>query len=139
MADTGNGDQRRWWRVAASNVGRSHLYEAPNQRAAIAAFRRDLSEAERTNGRSRRETDLWLRANDFTAQGPLTTAQAFAIDFRWELAAAIDRWSPLQHDPDSGVTEEHAQRYGLSDERIERIRQQVATKYTQASAVEAKP
>lgn len=122
-------DQRRWWLVAASNIGRTHLYEAINGRGAIAAFRRDLRDAEHANGRSRRETDLWLRGNTFTAQGPLTTGQAFDIDFGWALSFAIDRWSPIRHDPDAGMTAEDARRWGLTDERIESIRRQVVAKY----------
>lgn len=124
-------EDRRWWLVSASTVSRAHLYEAPTARSAIATFRRYLADAEHTNGRSQRETQLWLRGNDFEATGPLTSAQAFDLEFRWQLSTAIDRWSPLQHDPDSPLTVDQARHYGLSDERIERIRQQVAAGYVQ--------
>ncbi|MEU0078434.1 hypothetical protein ABZY58_11105 [Micromonospora tulbaghiae] len=123
-------DQRRWWLVAASSIARTHLYEAPNRRSAIAAFRRDLRDAEHGNGRSHRETNLWLRAQTFTAQGPLTTEQAFTIDFGWALTSAVDRWAAIEHGSNACATADDARRRGLSDDTIERIRRQVASRYT---------
>lgn len=90
-------DGRKWWRCTGTLWMGVHTYAAPNARAAVAAYRRDLTEAEVSCGRSRRETVHWLRlAQLHVVDGPWTTPEAYELDLGWELAFELTRWTDLE-------------------------------------------
>jgi hypothetical protein len=73
-------------------VARDQGVPAANARAALAAYRRDLTEAELANGRSKPETAEHLRAPQLiVVEGPLSTPEAYERELGWALEAA---WSP---------------------------------------------
>lgn len=114
-------DGRRWWFVGADTWPTVHSYAAPNGRAALAAYRRDLTLAERAGGRSTREVALILRhANLQVVDGPMTTSQAYELDLGWALADEVLRWkSDVALTPVTSVAD---CKPWLSDDRISAVR-----------------
>jgi len=85
-------DGRRWWLLGATTWSGTHLYEARNARAALAAYRRDITTAERANGLSVRDIRYLTRASNLrVVAGPLTTVEAFQDDLARYYADALER------------------------------------------------
>lgn len=125
-------DGRRWWLVASDVWGSVHTYQAPNGRAAIAAYRRDLTAAERHNGRSVRDTRDWLRAARLhIAAGPIGTRQAYEHDLAAAYAHRLSRWQQFDievaFNPGADAVAELAGR--LPAEAAARIRRDVRARY----------
>lgn len=116
-------DGRRWWFVSARTWPGILAYSAANARAALAAYRRDLAEAEVANGRSKRETTAYLQAAQLiVVDGPLSTPEAYERELGWALAWEMCRWTTDV--PRAPVTVA-ACRPRLSDEKVASIRTQV--------------
>jgi hypothetical protein len=116
-------DGRRWWFVGARTWPGTMAYPAASARAALAAYRRDLAEAEVANGRPKRETAEYLRAAQLiVVDGPLSTPQAYERELGWALAWEMCRWTVDV--PQAPVMVDACKRR-LSNEKIERIRAQV--------------
>jgi hypothetical protein len=81
-------DGRTWWACSATNPV-MFFYEAPNMRAALAEFRRDLTAGMRQAGISFRDIRKNLAGADIRAvAGPLTTPAAYDLDTAQTLTKA---------------------------------------------------
>jgi hypothetical protein len=86
-------DGRNWWLLGAVAWMGVHLYQARTARAALAEYRRDLTAAERSDGRSRRDIAELLRAASLTVLlGPMTTVEAYQYDLAASYAEELQRW-----------------------------------------------
>lgn len=90
-------DGRRWWYISAIFWSATlHVQDAPNRRAALAAFRRDLIDAEVANGRSRREATALARVAGLkVVEGPLTTPAAYEREVGWAWAWKACKFTDL--------------------------------------------
>lgn len=124
-------DGRTWW-ILSSDAMEPQVYEARNGRAALAAYRRDLTAAELVNGRSGRETRQWLAVAGLRVlAGPFGTRKAYEFDLAQRYAYAITRFKDFDIDirPDAAgdcLPEFQAQ---LSAEDAARIRRDVRARY----------
>lgn len=85
-------DGRIWWLLGAASWSGVQLYEAATGRAALAAYRRDLYDAERAGGRPVRETRRLLTASDLhVVAGPITTVAAYQFDLARAYADLLER------------------------------------------------
>lgn len=117
--------ERRWWLCGADNWPICHLFEAPNARSALAKYRQAIIDAERFNGRSRRDaTSIVQAARLKVVAGPLSTEEARQYEFGWALAQAICDKGRSRDMPESPATETDAERW-LSRSEIEFIRRSV--------------
>ncbi len=76
----------RWWVVEGATFTGHVLQQAPTGRAARAACRKAIIDADRANGMSRRDAQDWVRAAALrVTAGPWTREQAieFEIGMRW--------------------------------------------------------
>jgi hypothetical protein len=103
-------------------------------RAAVAAYRRDLTAAERADGRSVRHTRELLSASGLHAvAGPLTTPQAYELDLAMALADEATRWStdeytvPLENPMAAPGFQEMFRR--IAPAKAARIRVHILTRY----------
>lgn len=86
-------DGRRWWVVGAISWHGWMIYQAPNGRSAVAAYRRDILAAERLNRPVTEARLLVQHAGLHVVAGPLTTPAAYELDLARSLADEITRWS----------------------------------------------
>lgn len=129
-------DGRTWWIVGADTWTGVQIYEARNGRAALAAYRRDLFEAERANKRTVRDArDLIDAANLHVVVGPIGTRQAYEFDLARAYADELERWRDfiiiVATDPGPDTVDELGrqivERYGA--DTAARIRDQVRADY----------
>lgn len=74
-------DGRRWWLLGGELWGGTQLYRGRNARTVLAEYRRDLTAAERANGRPVAETRHYLTvARLHVVAGPWTTVDAYQYD-----------------------------------------------------------
>lgn len=121
-------DGRQWWFLGSKLWMGVHPYAAANARAALAAYRRDLTDAELANGRSRRYTAEYLRAAElYVVEGPLTTSQAYERELGWSLAWELcERHADISC-PASPATAEECIARGMAADKVERTRAAVLT------------
>lgn len=126
-------DGRRWWFVGADTWPTEHSYAASNGRAALAAYRRDLTEAERAGGRSVREIAVILRCAKLQVTGgPMSTPEAYERDLGWALATEVTRWtSDVAHTPVTSVADCKPR---LSDEQIAAVRADVLRRFVSTTS-----
>lgn len=115
------------------------MYAARTGRAALAAHRRDLTAADRSNGFTVREVrGIQAAAGLHIVAGPLTTVQAYRYDLVCALASEATRWTEEIIEPPVGdirdedmveITRRVDQRYGTGT--ADRIRAIVAKTYAQ--------
>lgn len=87
-------DGRRWWVCGAATWESLTLIPAPHKRAALAAYRRMLTDGERANRTPVREIrDVLAHAGLTVRQTPLTTPDAFMLDLAQFLGYEATRWS----------------------------------------------
>jgi len=87
-------DGRRWWLLGAESWTGTHLYAARNSRSALAAYRRDITDAGRANGHTVRDVRYLVQASHLrVAAGPLTTVEAFQYQLARSYADAIEQFS----------------------------------------------
>lgn len=127
-------DGRTWWVCGANTWPGVHLYEARNGRAALAAYRRDLTAAERADGRGIRHTQQLLTASGlYVVAGPLTTPQAHELDLAMALAEEATRWTsdhyevPIENPMSAPGVQDMFRR--ITPEKAARIRAHVLAAY----------
>jgi hypothetical protein len=80
-------DDRTWWLLGANLWTGTHLYAAPTAKAALAAYRRELTLAERRSVRDRLSA-----AGMHVVAGPVGTVDAFQHDLASCYAEELTRW-----------------------------------------------
>lgn len=135
----GEGDHRQWWYCGAATWVGLHLVEAPTARSALAQYRRDLIEAERLAGRTRRDAEAVVRVAGLRiVEGPLDTAAAREREFGWALAWAVCDKHTLRIDPASPATLDDAAPW-LSDREVEVLRANVERVFPQLAKQDESP
>lgn len=87
-------DGRRWWVCGAVTWDGLFLIDAPNKRAALAQYRRMITDGERANRTPWREIHAVLaNAGLSVHETPLTTPHAFMLDLAQALGHEATRWS----------------------------------------------
>jgi hypothetical protein len=126
-------DGRRWWFLGARLWMGVHPYAATSARAALAAYRRDIIDAEVSNGRSRREATEFVRVAELhVVDGPLSTPAAFDRELGWALGWALsDRTADISV-PVGPATVEDCLARNMPAEMVERIRASVLLMFTSA-------
>jgi hypothetical protein len=125
-------DDRRWWFLGAKLWPSVIPYAAPNARAAPAAYRRELLEAEVAGGRSRRESVAWVQSGR-TARGERAALHARRVraGAGLGLASEMCRWTS---DVPQAPATEAACKPRLTDDRIAAVRDQVRRSFAMRSA-----
>ena len=92
-------DGRTWWLLGADLWPGVHLYCHPSAYSAIAEYRRDLTDAERANGRTVRDVRDWLTAARLhVVAGPMTTVDAYQYDLARAYADELERFKDFTID-----------------------------------------
>lgn len=120
-------DGRTWWILGAALWPSLHIYQAGTAHAALTALRRDITLAERRNGRTARDIRRWLTdAGLYAEAGPLGTKQTYEFDLARSYADEITRWSadeiPVPVHPDPQAVAALAARLGPEVAARTRIR-----------------